>query len=135
MLSASVVLSAAAGMVEAQTPGATIGSVRLTQAVTANGQPLAAGTYSVRLSDAAVTPVVGQSVEASHWVEFVQNGTVKGRELATVVPPADVKQIAKGTPPAAGSARVQMLKGADYLRVWLNRTGTQYLIHLSIAAK
>lgn len=119
----------------AQSAGQSLGTARLPVSVMANGQPLPAGTYTVRLAEGEVTPVVGQPTESSHWVEFVQNGQVRGRELATVVPPADVKEVAKGTPPAAGTARVQMLKGADYLRVWLNRAGTQYLVHLSVAPK
>jgi hypothetical protein len=113
--------------------GESLGTVRLPRSVMANGQTLAAGTYTARLSTEAVTPAVGLSSEASRWVEFLQGTEVKGRELATVVPPADVKTVAKGTPPAAGSARVQALRGADYLRVWLNRAGTQYLIHFSVA--
>ena len=30
------------------------------------------------------------------------------------------------------SARVQTLRGGEYQRVWFNRAGTQYLIHLSV---
>jgi hypothetical protein len=110
-----------------------LGSVRLPKSVTANGQPLAAGTYSVRLSSDTVTPAVGQAPESEKWVEFLQNGQVKGKELATVVGPGDVKQVAKGAPPASGSVKVEALKGEDYLRVWLNRGGTQYLIHFNVA--
>jgi hypothetical protein len=98
----------------------------------ANGQPLAAGSYSARLSNDAAPRVVGLSPEGVHWIEFVQDGQIKGRELATVVGPADVKQVAKGTPPAAGAARVQTLRGGDYVRVWFNRSGTQYLIHFMV---
>jgi hypothetical protein len=108
-----------------------LGSVRLTRALSANGQPLPAGTYTVRLSSDPVTPVVGQSSESAQWVEFVQGGQVKGRELASVVSPADTKQVAKGAPPAPGTVRVQPLRGADYVRIWLNRGGTQYLVHLN----
>jgi len=110
--------------------GQALGSVQVPRAVVANGQPLPAGTYTLRLSNDAVTPVVGQSPEAAKWVEFVQGTTVKGKELASVVSPADVKAVAKITPPAPGSAKVQVLRGADYLRVWFNRAGTQYLVHL-----
>jgi hypothetical protein len=112
--------------------GQALGSVQLPRAVMANGQPLPAGTYTLRLSNDAVAPVVGQAPEAAKWVEFVQGTGVKGRELATVVSPADVKAVAKIAPPAPGSAKVQMLKGADYLRVWFNRAGTQYLVHLTV---
>src|SRR5919109_1437490 len=124
-------LTSGPAIVSAQT-GESLGTVRLPRAVMANGQSLAAGTYSARLSTETVSRVVGQPPESTRWVEFVQDGQVKGRELATVVPPADVKQVAKGTPPPQGSARVQTLRGGDYLRVWLNRAGTQYLIHFSV---
>jgi hypothetical protein len=124
-------LTAAPLALAAQT-GETLGTVRLPRAVMANGQPLAAGTYSARLTTENVTRVVGQPPESTRWVEFVSDGQVRGRELATVVAPADVKQVAKGTPPPQGTARVQPLRGGEYLRVWLNHSGTQYLIHLSV---
>jgi hypothetical protein len=113
--------------------GESLGSVRLARGVMADGQPLAAGTYTARLSGEVVSRVVGQPAESTRWVEFVQGGQVRGRELATVVSPADVKMVAKGTPPASGTARVQLLRGGEYLRVWLNQAGTQYLIHLSVS--
>jgi hypothetical protein len=124
-------LTVSSSIVAAQT-GESLGTVRLPRSVMANGQPLAAGTYAARLSTETASPVVGQPVDSTRWVEFVTDGQVRGRELATVVAPADVKQVAKGTPPAQGTARVQTLRGGEYLRVWLNRAGTQYLIHLSV---
>src|SRR5262245_16850509 len=72
--------------------GDSLGTVRLPQNVMANGQALPAGTYTARLSSENVSPVVGQPADSSRWVEFVQGGQVRGRELATVVAPADVKQ-------------------------------------------
>jgi hypothetical protein len=112
-----------------------LGSVRLSRATTADGQPLAAGTYSVRVSDTAVTPVAGQSPDGAVWLEFVQAGTVKGRELATVLVGPAVKQVAKEAPPVSGSSRVEMLAGGQYLRVWINHGGTNYLVHLAVAPK
>jgi hypothetical protein len=129
---AAALVCGLAGVASAQS-GTSLGTVRIPHAVTANGQTLAAGTYTVRLSSEAVTPVVGQAPGSEQWVEFVQKGQVKGRELASVVKPEDVKAVAKGTPPAPGKARVQTLKGADYLRLWLNDNGTQYLVHLEAA--
>jgi hypothetical protein len=114
--------------------GNTLGTVKLAKGVVANGEALSPGTYTLRLVDDAVTPVVGQSTEGEHWVEFVQSGQVKGKELASVVAPPDVKTVAKGKPPAAGTVRVEELKGGDYLRVWFNHAGTSYLIHLSLHA-
>lgn len=110
-----------------------LGSVTLSKKVMANGQPLAAGTYTVRLSTDNVTSVVGQSPDAEKWVEFVQGGQVKGKELATVVTGPDAKTVLKGKAPAAGSAKVEELKGADYVRVWINKGGSTYLIHLTLA--
>jgi hypothetical protein len=119
----------------AQAAPETLATVRLPQGVTANGQPLPAGTYSVRVSSEAVTPVVGQGPEAARWVEFVQNGQVRGKELASVVAPADVKAVAKRTPPAEGRGLVHVLRGAEYVRVWVNHDGAQYLVHLSVSAR
>lgn len=110
-----------------------LATVRLPRAVVANGQPLPAGTYALRVSADPVTPVVGQGAGASQWVEFLQAGVVKGRELASVVSPADATLVAKGSLPASGAAKVQLLRGEEYLRVWVNRSGTQYLLHLSLA--
>jgi hypothetical protein len=119
----------------AQAAPETLATVRLPQGVTANGQPLPAGTYSVRVSSEAVTPVVGQGPEAARWVEFVQNGQVRGKELASVVAPADVKAVAKRTPPAEGRGLVHVLRGAEYVRVWVNHDGAKYLVHLSVSAR
>ena len=109
---------------------ASLGSMTLTHKVMADGQPLAAGTYQVRLSADEVKPVPGQSPEFAKYVEFLRAGKVVGREIATVVPAADIATIMKGEKPNAGGARVEVLKGNDYVRVWINRGGTNYIIHL-----
>jgi hypothetical protein len=50
-----------------------------------------------------------------------------------VLLPADVKAAVKGgTPPAANGVKVELLKSGEYLRVWANRGGRHYLIHLSV---
>ncbi len=107
-----------------------LGSVTLNRKVTADGQPLAAGTYQVRLSADEPKPVVGQSAEGARYVEFVRGGKVVAREVATVVSDTDVKSIVKGRQPARGGVRVELLKGNDYVRVWINRGGTNYIIHM-----
>ena len=112
----------------ASSPG--LGSVHIPKGVSADGKPLPAGTYTLRLSNDSVPPVVGQTPSESKWVEFVQGSQVKGREVATVLSTADAKQIAKLGLPAPGTAKVQTLKGNDYLRVWINKGGTNYLVHL-----
>jgi hypothetical protein len=131
---ATVVVTPVAILAQATMPGASLATVRLPRAAMADGQALAAGTYAVRVSDAPVPPVVGQSPDGTCWVEFVQSGAVKGRELATVLTGAAVKQVAKEPPPAAGRARVELLLGAVYLRVWINHAGTNYLVHLPVSS-
>jgi len=114
--------------------GTSLGNVTLTTRVMADGQPLAAGTYQVRLTGDQPTPVVGQSPDAERYVEFLASGMVVGRVLATVIPQSEIGQVAKGPRPGAGSSRVDLLKGNDYLRVWINRSGMNYLIHMPPAA-
>ncbi len=112
-----------------------LGTVRLPRAVTADGKPLPAGTYQVRLTGQEAKPdAVGITEPLARWVEFVQKGAVKGREVVSIVPSAEVKNVVKDTPPAAGGSKVQLLKGNDYVRVWINKGGHHYLLHLPAAA-
>jgi hypothetical protein len=109
----------------------TLGTVRIPRAVTADGKPLPAGTYQVRLTGQAAQPeVVGQRPDLNRWVDFIQGGQVRGREVVSVIPADEIQAVAQTTPPRPGSSRVEMLRGGDYLRVWINRAGTHYLIHL-----
>ena len=112
-----------------------LGTVHLTKAVTADGKPLPAGTYQVRLTAQEAKPdAVGASKNVERWVEFVQGGTVKGREVVSIVPQAEVKTVVKDTPPPAGASKVQVLRGNEYVRVWINKAGNYYLIHLPTGA-
>ena len=110
-----------------------LGSVRIPRAVKADGKELKAGTYQVRLTAQAAAPAVpGQTME--RWVEFVQGGKVAGREVVSIVPSGEMKDLmpgpeGQGKAPSAGS-KVEMLKGDDYLRVWITRAGVSYLIHM-----
>lgn len=132
-------LVAAVGMplaLLAQTSGTALGSVTLGRNVMADGKPLASGTYQVRLTTESPKPGAGQTPESEKYVEFLRGGKVLGREVASIVPQADIAQVADSKrQPAAGSSRVELLKGEDYLRVWINRGGMNYLIHLVAAAK
>lgn len=112
-----------------------LGSVRIARAVTADGKPLAAGTYQLRMTTQQATPpAVGQTPQFERWVEFVQGGQVRGREVLSIVPDSEIAQVAdRGAP--RNSARVELLKGEDYLRVWINRGGNHYLVHLPVAKK
>lgn len=129
---AAMVLVAQSVAVQAQPAATALGSVRLPRAVMADGKALSAGSYTLRVSSDPVTPVKGQSAESARWVEFVQGGQVKGRELASVVASADVSAVVEGKPPAANTNKVELLKGGEFLRVWSNRGGSHYLIHLMV---
>jgi hypothetical protein len=108
-----------------------LGSVRLAKAMKANGQPLPAGTYSIRLTAQEATPnVAGQTEALERWVEFLQGGQVKGREVVVIVPQTEIDKVQKDAPPRAGGSKVELLKGGDYYRVWINKAGNHYLIHL-----
>lgn len=136
---AALVTTLAVSTLSAQTGQApagetALGSVRLTRSVMADGKPLKAGTYQVRLTSQAASPTVpGQTME--RWVEFLQGGKVAGREVVSIVPASELKDLMpgpdSGKPPAG--AKVEMLKGNDYLRVWINRAGVSYLIHFPVA--
>jgi hypothetical protein len=110
-----------------------LGSVRIPRAVKANGENLPAGTYTVRITEATASPAAaGQTPQYERWAEFVQGGKVVAREVVTIVPAADIKQVADMAPPPAGGSRTEVLKGGDYLRLWVNRGGNHYLIHFNI---
>ena len=117
-----------------------LGTVTLPRAVTADGKPLARGTYTVRLTAQAAQPTVpGQLPDLNRWVEFVQGKTVRGREVVSIIPAEEVAQTQPGPDldPAKAprtAVKVQMLKGNEYLRVWISRQGVQYLIHLPPSA-
>ena len=119
----------------APTGDMTLGTVRIPRAVTADGKPLPAGQYQVRLTAQEAKPeAVGTSEALERWAEFVQRGTVKGREVVTIVPQSEIKMVVKDAPPPSGGSKVQMLRGNEYLRVWINRGGNHYLIHLPVGA-
>lgn len=111
-----------------------LGSVRLPRGVTADGKPLPAGTYTVKLTAQQAAPeAVGTTEALERWVELSQGKAVKGREVVSIVPQNEIKMVVKDTPPASGGSKVQVLRGNEYLRVWINRAGTHYLIHFPIA--
>jgi hypothetical protein len=111
-----------------------LGTVRIPRAVTADGKALPAGQYQVRLTSQQAKPeAVGTTEQLERWAEFVQGGTVKGREVVSIVPQAEIKMVVKDAPPASGGSKVQMLRGNEYLRVWINRGGNHYLVHLPVS--
>jgi hypothetical protein len=109
-----------------------LGSVRLSKALKADGKPLPAGTYQVRLTaDEAKPDAKGSSEVLERWVEFVKGGQVVGREVVSIVPANEAKLVQKDTPPPSGGSKVETLKGGDYVRVWFNKGGNYYLVHLA----
>ena len=66
------------------------------------------------------------------WAEFSQGGAVKGREVVSIVAKPDIGKIAESSLPAAGKSKVELLKGGDFLRVWINKGDANYLIHLQV---
>ena len=118
---------------EPSAPGAmALGSVRIPSGAKADGKDLPAGTYQVRLTaDEAKPDAKGSSEKLERWVEFVKGGQVVGREVVSIVPATEAKLVQKDTPPASGGSKVETLKGGDYMRVWINRGGNYYLVHLT----
>ncbi len=113
-----------------------LGTARLTKGVTADGKALPAGTYQVRVTAQESKPdAVGTTEQLERWVEFLQKGEVKGREVVSIVPAAESKMVVKDAPPKAGAAaKVQPLRGNEYVRVWFNKGGNHYLINLATGA-
>jgi hypothetical protein len=130
VLVGALVGALAASTAFAQPGNTSLGTVTLAKKLMADGKPLSAGTYQVRLTTDEPRPAAGQSPSAERYVEFVRAGKVAGREVATVVSAEDIGKIAKGARPKAGTAKVEMLKGGDFWRVWINRGGTNYIINM-----
>ena len=118
---------------EPAAPGAmSLGSVMIPKGLKADGKDLPAGTYTVRLTaDEAKPDAKGSTEKLERWVEFVKGGQVVGREVVSIVVASEAKLVQKDTPPPSGGAKVETLKGGDYTRVWINRAGTYYLVHLT----
>jgi hypothetical protein len=111
-----------------------LGSVRIPKGVKVDGKALPAGTYQVRLTaQNATPPAAGQTPTAERWVELLQGNQVKGREVVTIVAQSEIQAVQKDAPPRANSSKVETLKGGDYVRVWINRGGNHYLLHLPTA--
>ena len=95
----------------------------LPKAVTADGKPLPAGNYDVKLTAQEAAPkAVGTTQTLERWVEFAQGGSVKGREVVSIVPQAEIKMVVKDAPPAArclqgpGPARQRVRARVDQQR-------------------
>jgi hypothetical protein len=111
-----------------------LGLVHLGKGVKADGKALPAGTYQVHLTAQQATPdAKGQTAPLERWVEFVQKGQVKGREVVTIVPQSEIALVQKDAPPHANASKVETLKGGNYVRLWINKGGNHYLVHFPVA--
>ena len=126
--------AATPGFAQPMSGNTSLGTVHIATAVKADGQPLAAGTYQVRLTTDEPKPGTGQSPSAERYVEFLKGGKVVGREVATVISAEDIGKIAKGARPKPGGSTFQLLKGGDYSRVWINKGGTNYIINFPVSS-
>lgn len=135
LLALAGVLSAGAAGQEKPTPPADparLATVRITQSVAANGYPLAAGVYELRLTDEHRTPLPGQSSDAERWIEFVANGGVVARDVAVVLRDNDLPSEGASSVPARGGTRVELLKGGEFVRISVRRGEERYLIYLPV---
>jgi hypothetical protein len=132
---AAVVMPPAHVSAQGAKANTTLATVNISRKVTAGGTALTPGSYQLRLTGEHPQPAAGESPDSEEFVEFVKGGKVVAREVATVVSRDDIKSVGKGeSTPASGSARVELLKGNDYIRIWANKGGTSYLIHLPTGA-
>jgi hypothetical protein len=111
-----------------------LGTVRISRSVKADGKTLAAGTYQVRLTAESASPEAKGASPLERWVEFLQQGQVKGREVVSIIPQSEIDRVQKGAAPPANGSKVELLVGGDYVRVWINKGGNHYLIHLPPSA-
>ena len=66
-------------------------------------------------------------------MEFLDGDDVAGRGLAVVIPDGELADVSDNV--LRNEARVVALKEGDYVRVWLNREGVNYLVHLPPAGR
>jgi hypothetical protein len=110
-----------------------LGAVHIGRAVKADGQPLPAGTYQMRVTEREASPAAaGQTPQFERWAEFLQGGQVKGREVVTIVTADAAQQVMKERNPPQGGYRADVLKGGDYYRIWYRKGGNHYLVHFNI---
>jgi hypothetical protein len=125
------VLAVSIASANAQAPGELFATVRLTQPVLADGKPLPAGTYDVRLAGSGTSTAL--TSDAQRVVEFVANGQVVATEIAEMMPNDDATPVGTSSQPARTAARVELLKGGEFVRVSVRRPEGRYLIHLPVA--
>ena len=90
-----------------------LGTVHLAKATKADGKALPAGTYQVRLTAQEAKPdAKGASENIERWVEFVQRGTVKGREVEFVKTAKGFQAVTVVTG-KRGGGRIEIIDGVN----------------------
>ena len=121
----------AAGPALAHHGPSALGTVQISDAVLVGKMPLQPGTYEIRVTGEHLTPLPGQSEEATQVVEFVRDGMVVAKDAAEVLP---ATAMPVGTSGRSGARmRVERLKGDEFLRISMVKDGERYLIHLPLA--
>ncbi len=121
--------------VEAAATRAAGGGFDLPLRAYATGEPLEPAPYRVRLTDESAPVVDQEPSTTTRWIEFLheEDGSIAGRALATVVPDSELEEVATSSAPR-NQVQVDALREGDYVRVWLNRDGSSYLVHLPTSA-
>ena len=120
-----------------ETPGKShaVATVTISEAVKADGKPLAPGTYEVWILDEHPNVNAGAPSNAQRVVELHQNGKMVAKEVAEVFTSDERPVGTSGTSSSRiGKAAVQKLQGGEYLRIAINAAGARYLIHLPTAS-
>ena len=105
-----------------------LGTVHIPKGVKADGKPLAAGTYQVRLTPRHARRRTPRARPRSleRWVEFVKGGKVAGREVVTIIPQSEIAQ-----GPEGHAAAGRIVEGRDAegrrLRPAVDQQGRQSL--------
>src|SRR5688500_18553016 len=131
-LAAAVLAAPVAAHHETPAKSHAIATVTITEAVKADGKPLAPGTYEIWLLDDRPN-LTGAASNAQRVVELHQNGKMIAREVAEVFAAGERPIGTSGTTGRMGRATVQKLRGGEYLRISISDAGARYLIHLPTA--
>ncbi|MBI3049372.1 MAG: hypothetical protein HYY76_13790 [Acidobacteria bacterium] len=120
-----------AGAAWAHHDASVLGTARLTQPVLVGGKLVQPGTYEIRLTGEHLKPLPGQSEDAGQEFELIAGGQVVASDFAEVVSAAAAPVGASGR--ATARARVELLRGGEFLRIAITRQGELDLIHLPVA--
>ena len=112
-----------------------VATVTITEAVKADGKPLAPGTYEVWILDDRPNVGAGAPSNAQRVVELHQNGKMVATDVAEVFPTSGSPVGTSGaTASRLPKAAVQKLQGGEYVRIAINDAAGRFLIHLPTAS-